>query len=152
MDDIYETIKYIKEKFPSLKEINLLNNPMNHKSNPTQYAIFRNRMKDSLTQLETLDGAIIERANDEVGMILRSAEARPRQIEEKKASISSANASASAPSSSVPVKAAESVSYDSKTNVIIKKKAVIKTTIDNLSERILKSHSEGNRFITNDDL
>ena len=62
-------------------------------------------MKDSLMQLETLDGAIIERANDEVGMILRSAEARPRQIEEKKAPISSANASASAPSSSVPVKA-----------------------------------------------
>jgi hypothetical protein len=41
---------------------------------------------------------------------------------------------------------------DKKAKLVMKKKKVQKTTIDNLSEKILKSHSEGNRFITNDDL
>jgi hypothetical protein len=41
---------------------------------------------------------------------------------------------------------------ESKATLKIKKTAVTKATISNLSERILKSHSEGNRYITNDDL
>ena len=31
-------------------------------------------------------------------------------------------------------------------------KKIVTTTIENLSTKILKSHSEGNRFIKNDDL
>ena len=34
----------------------------------------------------------------------------------------------------------------------VKKTTIRQTTIDNLSQKILKSHSEGNRFITNNDL
>jgi hypothetical protein len=39
-----------------------------------------------------------------------------------------------------------------KSTIMIKKKPIVRTVIENLSEKILKSHSEGNRFITNDDL
>eukprot|EP00826_Nyctotherus_ovalis_P031599 TRINITY_DN2528_c0_g1_i1.p2 TRINITY_DN2528_c0_g1~~TRINITY_DN2528_c0_g1_i1.p2 ORF type:complete len:209 (-),score=73.36 TRINITY_DN2528_c0_g1_i1:146-772(-) len=129
MDDVYETIKYIKEKFPSLTSLSVLDNPFSPKAGTTQYALFRNRISDNLGQIAVLDGSAVEKANDAVGMLLRDAEKKSKPEEKKE----------------VAEQAKQAI-------IMIKKKAVVKATIENLSERILKSHSEGNRFITNDDL
>ena len=130
MDDVYETIKYIKEKFPSLTNLSVIGNPFNPKIGTTQYTLFRNRISDNLSQISMLDGSPIERANDAVGILLRDAEKKTKPAEKKQ----------------------DEIEEGQKTTIVIKKKAVIKATIDNLSERILKSNSEGNRFIKNDDL
>ena len=137
LEEIYETIKYLKQKFPGVQNLNLIGNPLNPKAKNEEYTAFRNRIRDNLEQVTTLDGIVIEKRleeNDPVAMMLKAAQKRP-VVEEKK-------------------NPADEIKVDStkKTVIAVKKKPVLKTTIDNLSDRILKSHSEGNRFITNDDL
>ena len=91
--------------------------------------------------MAVLDGKELERAeneNDPVAAMLR--EAHRKQKEEKKVEKEEEKV------------AGKKGEVAQKSTIMIKKKAVVKATIENLSEKILKSHSEGNRFITNDDL
>ena len=147
LEEVYETIKYLKQKFPSVQSLNLLANPLNPKTKSEEYAIFRNRIRDNIESVSVLDGAPIERMdneNDPVAIMLR--EAHRKKKEEKVGSKEEDKKG--------EVKGGMSITKEDpkESKVMVKKKTVVKTTIDNLSERILKSHSEGNRFITNDDL
>ncbi len=148
LEEIHETIKYMKQKFAGVQSLNLLGNPMNPgPAKAEEYKAFRNRVRDNLEMVSVLDGTPIERAEndaDPVAVMLREANRRQKDVpaplpqEEQKAPVISFKEDPAA--------------AGKKSTVTIKKRTVMKTTIENLSERILKSHSEGNRFITNDDL
>jgi hypothetical protein len=92
LDEFYDTIKYIKQKFPNIQSLNLLSNPLNPKGKSEEYAAFRSRIRSSLDFVGVLDGVDLDRGESEtdpVSMLLR--EAYRKQKDEKKVGPSAAD-------------------------------------------------------------
>eukprot|EP00347_Sterkiella_histriomuscorum_P020399 403337951 len=158
----------IQQKFPSVKHLNVMKNPINPMfDSEEKYEVFRATVKIWLPSLTTLDGTDFANNQDMIKQ-------KQKEIESKKAKVMGSQ-SKSTKLTSIPEEksssrkkggaADEDLLKDLKKNASHTKATAGKGTFEfnqraykkyhssrSLLERILKSHSEGNRFIRNDDL
>lgn len=158
----------ISSKFPSLKNLNVMKNPMNPMfDSEEKYAEFRATVKIWIPTLLTLDGTDFSQNADDI-------KKKQKEVEAQKAQ---AMRGVKKPLDTIPEEKKEWKGTGGKKNVAeedilsdLKKKkqgaaAAGGSTYQfnqraykkyhstkSLVERILKSHSEGNRFIRNEDL
>ena len=158
--DLNETLMIISESFPLLRHLNLIKNPINPMfgGQNAKYEMFRAKFKVWVPSLITLDG--IDFSKDEArisqlrfdietekAILLSSPSTLPSIPEEGKSQASAGGAAAGNRS------AAAQNSKESQRSYQFNQRAYKKYhTTKSLVERILKSHSEGNRFIKNEDL
>lgn len=162
----------ISQKFPTLKNLNLMKNPVNPMfDSEEKYAEFRATVKIWIPSLQTLDGTDFSQNTDDIRKKQKEVEAQ------KSHALKSAGGSSKKPLESIPEEKKEwkggvgqkNVAQEDILSDLKKKKAggaaaggstyqfnqrAYKKyhSTRSLVERILKSHSEGNRFIRNEDL
>ena len=147
--DLNEALTIICTNYPMLKHLNMIKNPMNPMfGNKAKYDEFRATFKIWLPNLVTLDGIDFSKDTTKVNEIRG-------KVEAEKARILGGGSAGPAEGSKGEAAggAAATGSGGSKRTYQFNQRAFKKYhSTRSLVERILKSHSEGNRFIRNEDL
>ncbi|CDW86459.1 cation channel family protein [Stylonychia lemnae] len=160
----------VSQKFPSLRHLNVMKNPMNPMfDSEEKYEVFRATVKIWLPSLITLDGTDFASNQDMIKQKQKEIESKKQKVVQQESKKPQKTQLTSIPEEKA-ARAADKKKAGNGDDLLndLKKNAAGgkgKGTFEfnqraykkyhssrSLLERILKSHSEGNRFIRNDDL
>ena len=142
------TLQQLTKKCPNIEHLNLMKNPCNPVfTNASNYSVFRARFAIWLPQLKTLDGTDF---TEDQTMIR---EMKPLEEKKRNEFLGRSGGLGSVPEDKKGMVDRTLKAQAGTTAFEFNQKAHKKyNSSKSLLERILKSHSEGNRFIKNDDL
>ena len=155
LNDLSNSVKNIAKRCPIILHLSLLKNPINPgPEKEEKYRSFRQTFKKCFKRLTSLDGSDFDGSNVVLPGILTSKESKLDPIlEEKKAFATSYDPFKGKGATKGRPKAYTVSGGKGKGKLSYNHKAYKKyNSTRSLAERILKSNSEGNRFIKNDDL
>ncbi|CAI2379154.1 unnamed protein product [Moneuplotes crassus] len=157
LNDLSNVVKHLAKRSPKILHLSLLKNPINPgPENESKYEAFRKTFRKSFKKLLSLDGADFDGSSIVLpGVLSSKSQGLTPILEESKARATNYDPHKALESGGVKRGKSSTLAVTSKGKgkLTYNHKAYKKyNSTRSLADRILKSNSEGNRFIKNDDL